>query len=131
LVLTEKELDEEITRILNANNPHAAQNYSRYNHKEQIFKTVANMEHHTMHFEFDGYLIYKGDEAVAALPEGKMDMEQIRGSVVALPTGYVPAEEGAGDDLKPKKPHRNQFNFSERAAQTANNPYRVIFSKDL
>jgi dynein intermediate chain 1 len=55
LELSEKELDEEITRILNANNPHAAQNYSRYNHKEQIFKTVANMEHHTMHFEFDGY----------------------------------------------------------------------------
>jgi hypothetical protein len=54
LQLNEKELDEELTRILNANNPHAAQNFSRYSHKEKTFKTVANMEHHTFHFEFDG-----------------------------------------------------------------------------
>ncbi len=52
--MTEKELDEELTRILNANNPHAAQNFSRYNHKEKTYKTVANMEHHSFHFEFDG-----------------------------------------------------------------------------
>lgn len=52
--LQEKELNEDITRILNANNPHAPQNISRYNHKEMIFKTVANMEHISYHFEYDG-----------------------------------------------------------------------------
>ncbi len=54
LQLTEKELGEEFTRILNANNPHAPQNISRYSNKEMTFKTVANMEHVSFHYEFDG-----------------------------------------------------------------------------
>ncbi len=55
--LIEKELSEEFTRILNANNPHAPQNISRYSNKENTFKTVANMEHVSFHFEFDGCVI--------------------------------------------------------------------------
>lgn len=58
-----------------------------------------------------------------AATETKLD--NARTSVVAPPADYVPPDEGAGDEAKPKKPHRNQFNFSERAAQTVNNPYRV------
>ena len=54
VLLTEAELDEEFTRILNANNPHAPQNISRYSNKEHIFKTSPNVEHFVFHFEFDG-----------------------------------------------------------------------------
>lgn len=54
LTMGEKELQEEFTRILNANNPHAPQNISRYSNKDNMFKTVANMEHVSFHFEFDG-----------------------------------------------------------------------------
>lgn len=56
--LIEKELSEEFTRILNANNPHAPQNISRYSNKENTFKTVANMEHVSFHFEFDGCVVF-------------------------------------------------------------------------
>jgi hypothetical protein len=73
------------------------------------------------------YLLYKGED-VNPLLEAKIDMEQIRASVIAVPNGYVPPEDGAVDEGKPKKTHRNQFNFSERAAQTLNNPYRVRFT---
>lgn len=62
------------------------------------------------------------------LLEGKIDMDHIRASVVAPPSDYVPPEDGAADETKPKKTHRNQFNFSERAAQTVNNTSRVCCS---
>jgi dynein intermediate chain 1 len=56
LQLTEKELNEELTRILNANNPHAPQNIARYSNKERLFKASPNMEHTVFHFDYDGYL---------------------------------------------------------------------------
>jgi dynein intermediate chain 1 len=56
LQLTEKELDEEFTRILNANNPHAAQNFARFNNKERTYKAVPNIDHLIVHFEFEGFV---------------------------------------------------------------------------
>ena len=41
LELTEKELKEELTRVLTADNPHAPQNVVRYNFKESTFKQVS------------------------------------------------------------------------------------------
>ncbi|KAJ3195232.1 cytoplasmic dynein with WD40 domain [Irineochytrium annulatum] len=123
LQLTEVELNEEHTRILNANNPHAPQNIARYNNKERTFKASPNVDHLVVHFEFDGYLVFKGDDAVT---DGKTDMA----SDMSKPAGGgLPVTTGTGEgeveeDKKPKGPLRNQFNFSERAAQTLNNPYR-------
>lgn len=37
----------------------------------------------------------------------------------------IPAAEENEEEKKGKAPLRNQFNFSERAAQTVNNPFRV------
>ncbi|KAJ3334350.1 cytoplasmic dynein with WD40 domain [Blyttiomyces sp. JEL0837] len=109
LQLTDQELNEELTRILNANNPHAPQNIARYNNKERTFKASPNVDHFVIHFEFDGYWVFKGDEASAA--------ESLT-IAAAGGEGETPEEE------KKKGPLRNQFNFSERAAQTINNPYR-------
>ncbi|KAI8622491.1 WD40-repeat-containing domain protein [Chytriomyces sp. MP71] len=116
LQLTEPELEEEFTRILNANNPHAPQNIARYNNKERIFKTSPNVDHFVVHFEFDGYLIYKGEEAIAG------DANEPN-KIASISTG-TGTEEANEDEKKPKGPLRNQFNFSERASQTINNPYR-------
>ncbi|KAJ3105764.1 cytoplasmic dynein with WD40 domain [Phlyctochytrium planicorne] len=125
LTLTEAELNEEHTRILNANNPLAPQNIARYNHKERMFKASPNVDHLVVHFEFDGYLIFKGEDAISVTdykPDGTSDPSKVTfgNSAVGTPSG-----EGDGDDEKrPKGPLRNQFNFSERAAQSINNPYR-------
>ena len=40
LQLAEKELKEELTRVLTADNPHAPQNMVRFNFKESTFKQV-------------------------------------------------------------------------------------------
>ncbi|RKO91225.1 hypothetical protein BDK51DRAFT_26257, partial [Blyttiomyces helicus] len=124
LQLTEAELGEELTRILNANNPHAPQNIARYNHKEGTFKASPNVDHLVVHFEFDGYLIYKGVEentSADAWAEPGPEATRPAGASGGMQTGEVEVGE---EEKKTKGPLRNQFNFSERASQTLNNPYR-------
>jgi len=59
--LTPEELDEEFTRILNANNPLAPQNIARYNFKEKTFKCSPNVDHLVVHLDISGYLSFKSD----------------------------------------------------------------------
>ncbi|ORX48191.1 WD40 repeat-like protein [Piromyces finnis] len=59
--LTPEELDEEFTRILNANNPLAPQNIARYNFKEKTFKCSPNVDHLVVHLDISGYLTFKND----------------------------------------------------------------------
>lgn len=103
--LTEAELNEEMTRILNGNNPHAPHNVARFNHKEGIFKASPNVDHLVVHFEVDGYLVFKEEEE--EITEGE---------------GMMLAAEG---DREKKVLLRNQFNFSARSSQTTENPVRV------
>ncbi|KAJ3287592.1 cytoplasmic dynein with WD40 domain [Borealophlyctis nickersoniae] len=132
LQLTEPELNEEITRILNANNPHAPQNIARFSHKEQVFKANTNVEHLVVHFEFDGYLIYQGVEDVvpaATTTEGTEDAAAGGGEANGENEGAAGAPppdtaEVVEEEKKQKGVVKNVFNFSERASQTVNNPYR-------
>ncbi|XP_054879791.1 dynein, axonemal, intermediate chain 1, paralog 2 [Poeciliopsis prolifica] len=143
LVLTEAELKEEITRVLNANNPHAPKNLVRYSFKERFYKPVTAVDHLAVHFALEGNLLDKDSDEARRL------------SIVQLPPGFVPGEskvedhaetpkstpmedggesEETGDEDKPRggssrrrkrEPKiTNQFNFSERAGQTRNNPSR-------
>lgn len=63
------------------------------------------------------YLVYSANE------EGEEGNGEERG------VGGEERQLNAGDlfeeDTRAKQPLRNQFNYSERAAQTVNNPYRV------
>ncbi|TPX55609.1 hypothetical protein PhCBS80983_g05182 [Powellomyces hirtus] len=143
LQLTETELNEELTRILNANNPHAPQNIARFNHRERVFKASPNVDHLVVHFEFDGYMSYKNvDESSAPAPvkDSVAVVEPPSGEAgtateeAGTPTPAAEAGKDGGEGLeekakeeeqkKPKGPLRNQFNFSERASQTINNPFR-------
>ncbi|TPX44808.1 hypothetical protein SeMB42_g03483 [Synchytrium endobioticum] len=144
LQLSDPELNEELTRILNANNPQAPQNIARYNNTDRAFKTVPYAEHVVVHFEFDGYMIYTGgDDADApnplvAVAAGLNNLVTSATSAAndapqpqppPRPTTGDPGEgdDATGDPVSPSKaapPSRNQFNFSERASQTLNHPYR-------
>jgi len=78
--LTEEELDEEFTRILNANNPLAPQNIARYNFKEKTFKCSPNVDHLVVHLEISGYLTFKNDileeKQVKVQEEGNGETEE-------------------------------------------------------
>ncbi|XP_041638536.1 dynein, axonemal, intermediate chain 1, paralog 2 [Cheilinus undulatus] len=146
LELSETELKEEITRILTANNPHAPQNIVRYSFKERSFKSTSVVDQLAVHFVLEGSLLYQDsnearrleskegvpEETVTANSEAEADVEKPETPKTPIDDGGE-AEE-AGEEDRPdsaasktdkKEPKvTNQFNFSERASQTLNNPLR-------
>ena len=143
LNLTEQELKEEITRILKANNPNAPQNIVRYNFKERAFKLIPHVEQLAVHFQIDGNLILKdSDDARKQTLKSKSDMmsrensqEQEEAAEKAAEKAAEQTAKAGGDDDEDEekkasgksgkeKKLTNQFNFSERASQTFNNPSR-------
>jgi dynein intermediate chain 1 len=124
--LTEEQLGEEFTRVLTANDPNVPNNITKYNYKEKAYKQDPEgpMDHLVFHFEMDGCSLHKDSEDAShqvQLEEAKqMEMERLRKEAAqeALDAG----EEDIEADTP--KTGKNQFNYSERAAQTFNNSLR-------
>ncbi|XP_078103522.1 dynein, axonemal, intermediate chain 1, paralog 2 [Sander vitreus] len=144
LELTEAELKEETTRILTANNPHAPQNIVRYSFKERSYKPISVVDQMAVHFVLEGSLLHRDSDearrlrAKEGLPEETATIDTGTEPDEEKPkTPATPVEDGgeeAGEEDRPdsvasktdrKEPKvSNQFNFSERASQTLNNPLR-------
>ncbi|BFY97571.1 hypothetical protein BsWGS_00610 [Bradybaena similaris] len=143
LDLTEAELKVEYTRILTANNPHAPQNIVRYSFKERQYKQIPSVDQLAIHFVIDGNLLHKESEEakkqfarMGIIPTQEEDIQKPAELVVE--EGDEAAQEvEAKDETEEGEPTvtktkgttkeaklTNQFNFSERAAQTYNNPFR-------
>ncbi|XP_041837611.1 dynein, axonemal, intermediate chain 1, paralog 2 [Melanotaenia boesemani] len=146
LELTETELKEEITRVLTANNPHAPQNIVRYSFKERSFKAISVVDQLAVHFVLEGSLLHQdSDEArrwrvkedfteentTTETGEGSDEDHEETPATPVEDGGEV--EEAAEEDRpdsavsktdKEELKLKNQFNFSERASQTLNNPLR-------
>lgn len=126
LQLTEPELTEEIAKMLTANNPTAPQNVARFNMKERCYKFEPMVEQLVVHYGSDGYLLQKGsDEARKQVDAERSEAEAAAKFNAEIERALREKEAGleveAPDDSKQL---RNQFNFSERAAQTFNYPLR-------
>ncbi|XP_039731621.1 dynein axonemal intermediate chain 1 [Pteropus medius] len=154
LELTDAELKEEFTRILTANNPHAPQNIVRYSFKEGTYKLIGFVNQLAVHYSHVGNLIPKDsdegrrqhyrDELVAGSQESAKvviseteileedeepkDAEAEAGSQTDIPAAEAAEKVTEEELMAPKQPRErkltNQFNFSERASQTFNNPLR-------
>ncbi|XP_056587163.1 dynein intermediate chain 2, ciliary-like isoform X2 [Triplophysa dalaica] len=148
LDLTEADLKEEFTRILTANNPHAPQNIVRYNFKESCYKPISSVDQMAVHFVLEGNLVHKDShEARRQVAKQGVTEDMIVEDVVAeeeQPETPVPGQLEGGEDTaegednggeerpdsvdiragKKEQKLTNQFNFSERASQTLNNPPR-------
>uniref|UniRef100_W5KHA9 Dynein axonemal intermediate chain 1 n=1 Tax=Astyanax mexicanus TaxID=7994 RepID=W5KHA9_ASTMX len=137
LDLSEAELKEEFTRVLTANNPHAPQNIVRYSFKERSYKPISSVDQLAIHFVLEGNLLHK-DSDEARRQRAKQEIPEADGVLTCVEQADLTedtgdAEEGAGEerpdsvDVKSGKMERkvtNQFNYSERASQTLNNPPR-------
>lgn len=126
LQLADTELNEEIAKMLTANNPAAPQNVARFNMKERCYKFEPMVEQLVLHYGNDGWLLHKGsDEA-----KKQADVEKAESEAAAKFNAEVERalkEKEAGLDVEApddSRQLRNQFNFSERAAQTFNYPLR-------
>ncbi|XP_030623882.1 dynein, axonemal, intermediate chain 1, paralog 2 [Chanos chanos] len=146
LDLTEAELKEEFTRILTANNPHAPQNIVRYSFKERAYKTISSVDQLAVHFVLEGNLLHKdSDEArrqrarqglqeeIIVETNAEETEEEISETPVDGAEDAGETEEGGAEERpdsvevkagKKEQKLTNQFNFSERASQTLNNPLR-------
>ncbi|XP_017398466.1 dynein intermediate chain 1, axonemal isoform X5 [Cebus imitator] len=154
LELTDAELKEEFTRILTANNPHAPQNIVRYSFKEGTYKLIGFVNQLAVHYTQVGNLIPKDsdegrrqhyrDELVADSQESAKvvisetenleedeepkELETEPGSQTDVPAAGEAEKVTEEELMTPKQPKEqkltNQFNFSERASQTFNNPLR-------
>nr|XP_039272582.1 dynein intermediate chain 2, ciliary-like [Styela clava] len=134
LELSEAELKEEFTRILTANNPHAPQNIVRFNFKERTFKQTSSVEQIAIHFALDGNMLHKDSDearrqrAKAGVGESTSEaaLSEVGEEAEVAAEGEEGEKEEAAEQQPPAKKEslRNQFNFSERASQTFNNPYR-------
>lgn len=126
LVLTEEQLEEEFTRVLTANDPNIPNNTTKYNYKEKAYKQDPEgpMDHLVFHFQMDGCSLHKeGDDALQQQQleeEKRMEVERLKKEAAqeALEAGEENIEAEA------PKTGKNQFNYSERAAQTFNNVLR-------
>ncbi|KAK3096843.1 hypothetical protein FSP39_003888 [Pinctada imbricata] len=142
------QLKEEFTRILTANNPHAPQNIVRYSFKERQYKQTSHVDQLAIHFTLDGNMLHKdSDEAKRqrarlGLPEVTQEAAGSEGGETTPAAAAAPAEGEEGKEegkegeqteetttpapggAEAGKKLTNQFNFSERASQTYNNPYR-------
>ncbi|XP_063435017.1 dynein intermediate chain 2, ciliary-like isoform X1 [Mytilus trossulus] len=149
LDLNEGQLKEEFTRILTANNPHAPQNIVRYSFKERQYKQTSSVDQLAIHFALDGNMIHKesdeakrqrarlgipeavpsehagseGGEATPAAGAAEGEEQAKEEAAEEAKDGAATPAPGEGESSASKK-LTNQFNYSERASQTYNNPYR-------
>jgi dynein intermediate chain 1 len=125
LELSEKEMEEEITRVLTANDPNVPNNITKYNYKDKAYKQDPEgpMDHLSFHFTMDGCSLFeKSEEAEQQKQqEESKKMEADRQRKEAAQEALDAGEEDPEDAPKTGK---NQFNYSERAAQTVNNGVR-------
>jgi dynein intermediate chain 1 len=125
LELTDVQMEEEITRVLTANDPNVATNITKYNYKDKAYKQDPEgpMDHLAFHFTMDGCSLHKESEEaqqqVQLEDSKKMEAERQRKEAA-----QEALDAGEDDTTDIPKTGKNQFNYSERAAQTFNNSVR-------
>lgn len=76
LQLAEKDLQEEIAKMLTANNPAAPKNTARFNMKERVYKLEPMVEQLLVHYATDGWLMHKASEDARKQQEVEKQMEE-------------------------------------------------------
>jgi dynein intermediate chain 1 len=125
LELTDVQMEEEITRVLTANDPNVATNITKYNYKDKAYKQDPEgpMDHLAFHFTMDGCSLHKESEE-AQQQEQLEDTKKMEAERQRKEAAQEALEAGEDDTTDIPKTGKNQFNYSERAAQTFNNSVR-------
>jgi len=126
--LSEKEMNEELTRVITANDPLATHGMVIFNFADREFKPVpgGSDEHIAFHVSRNGTILHtSSDEA----HEQKAYERNFKQTVDDRRRQRVMAAQEEGKQLSPEEQEedmqRNQFNFTERAAQTFDNSTKV------
>lgn len=113
-----------VCSILTWNDPNVPRNLTKYSFKERMFKLdpPGNHDHLALHFSMDGCMLSRASD------EAKMQEAAERKKTEERMAAQRKAKEVEGDDAAVEalmhEGGKNQFNYSERAAQTFNNPLK-------
>ena len=76
LRLTDAQLEEEIAKMLTANNPEAPKALTRFNQKEHCYKAEAMIEQTMLHYSADGWLLHgESEDAKKQLEQQKYERD--------------------------------------------------------
>lgn len=127
--LTEKEMEEEHTQIIRAEDPNAPDSISHYNYAEQAFKTEPSISHMAVHMD-KCYAFIMHIESDDAKHQKAMEEQIIEKEKETLKELEEAAEKEEGRDadeqVEDASALRNQFNFSDRTYQTVIHPRRDV-----
>ena len=76
LQLSEKDMQEEIAKMLTANNPSAPKNTARFNMKERVYKLEPMVDQLLVHYATDGWLLHKASEDARKQQEVEKQSEE-------------------------------------------------------
>jgi len=147
--LTPEQLNEVFTKVLTATNPNVSTAITRFSYSEGSFRPAQATSHMAVHFEMDGVLIHVDSDEAREQAEYIAQQAEAEKKAVAhagtsteegAVSGAATARDGEGTNRKKEEEEededdddydvpddralKNQFNFSERASQTFNNPMR-------
>lgn len=125
--LTVNELEEEITRILTGENPNKPKNVCKFSYKDKCFKLdpSGQGDNIAVHFCLQGSIMHVNSDECKKHREraGKLCEEQEPDGPVTDDSQTGASNSGSSTMLIMDQA-KNQFNFSERASQTFNNPLK-------
>lgn len=132
LGLVEHVLDEEITRTLTGENPNKPKNVCRFSYKDRCFKPdpQGQGDNIAIHFSLEGSIMHVDSEECKRRKDraGKLCEDNSPGGMVTVDNEATSATSGSSSVFSISnciEDHtKNQFNFSERASQTFNNPLK-------
>jgi dynein intermediate chain 1 len=123
LELTANDLEAEITRILTGENPNKPKNVCRFSYKDKCFKPepAEQGDNIAVHFYLQGSLMHVDSNECKEhrQREGTLVEEHEPNDAVTITPSYGSLTSSAKTNQA-----KNQFNFSERASQTFNNPLK-------
>ena len=134
--LDEKELEEDITRILTGDDPNKPKNVCKFSYKDKCFKPDPpgqgdnmaihfSLEGSSMHVDSDEYKKYREREAKIREQQDESDVGNNNSIMVTSDSQTTTTTSSTSTSSSTGVDHtKNQFNFSERASQTFNNPLK-------
>ena len=93
LQLAEKDLQEEIAKMLTANNPAAPKNTARFNMKERVYKLEPMVDQLLVHYATDGWLMHKASEDARKQQEVEKQVEEAAARFQTEVSHYVESAE--------------------------------------
>lgn len=117
------ELKDEHTRVLTANDPTVPNNITKYNYNSRCYKVdpPGAQDHLAIHLSLQGCSVHLA--GVEAKDQMSYMQKQAEMSEETLKS-FMDERCKSADSVREFEIRKNQFNFSERAVQTFNNPMR-------